>query len=140
MTSPGRKLITVFTTALVMWLVAGLWHNLIMPRLYADRHANHEGLGLLAAAYLVLAALMLCLYPTNPRRRHHVGQGFVYGAVIGVLWVFPHGLAMAGAHGESLGYLLRNSLWHVLEQGLGGAVLFQLMRSQRVKGHAVSAS
>ena len=29
-----------------MWVVAGLWHNLIRPSLYEEVDATHEGLGL----------------------------------------------------------------------------------------------
>jgi hypothetical protein len=50
-------------------------------------------------------------------------QGAVLGATIGVLWVFPHELSLAAAHGEPLGYVFANAAWHIVEQGLGGIVI-----------------
>ena len=50
-------------------------------------------------------------------------SGLVFGALIGILWVFPHELAMVGAHGEPLAYVFKNAAWHAVEQGLGGIVV-----------------
>jgi hypothetical protein len=52
----------VVAAALSMWVIAGLWHNLVLPSLYADREAHHDGLGLMLVAYFVLAGLMTYLY------------------------------------------------------------------------------
>lgn len=60
-----------------------------------------------------------------------MAQGAKFGALVGLLWVLPHGLAMAGAHGTSVVYVLKNSLWHVFEQGLGGAVFASLLGARR---------
>ena len=49
--------------------------------------------------------------------------------VVGVLWVFPHTLSLAAAHGEPLLPTFTNALWHVFEQGLGGVVIMAVMRS-----------
>jgi hypothetical protein len=106
-----------------MWIIAGIWHNLIMANLYEDVHATHDGLGLLLAAYFVLATFMVYLYPAYRRGNHPVVNGFVFGAIIGLLWVFPHGLAMAGAHDTSVIYVVKNSVWHMVEQGIGGIVV-----------------
>lgn len=59
----NTKTLLKFVTAtlacgLGMWIVAGLWHNLIMPALYADTHATHEGIGIMLIAYIVLALIM----------------------------------------------------------------------------------
>jgi hypothetical protein len=47
-------------------------------------------------------------------------EGLRFGVLIGLLWVFPHELAMAGAHGDSISYVLKNAAWHVVAQGVGG--------------------
>jgi len=44
-------------------------------------------------------------------------EGLKFGALIGLLWVFPHDLAMAGAHGDSLSYVFKNAILHIVEQG-----------------------
>ncbi|MDH4184020.1 MAG: hypothetical protein OEV92_07355 [Nitrospinota bacterium] len=107
----------------VMWVTAGLWHNLIMPSLYADLHAKHEGIFMLLLAYFILALFMAYLYPMGFKGKHPVKDGLWLGALVGLIWVFPHGLAMAGAHGEPLAYLFKNSVWHMVEQGIGGIVV-----------------
>ncbi|MDH5477471.1 MAG: hypothetical protein OEY50_04010 [Nitrospinota bacterium] len=120
----GKKF--VFTTlagGFVMWVVAGIWHNLIMASLYEQVHARHEGIGILLIAYFILAMFMAYLYPLGFKGKNTVKDGLRLGVVVGLLWVFPHGLAMAGAHGESILYVAKNSLWHMVEQGIGGIVV-----------------
>ncbi|MDH5638193.1 MAG: hypothetical protein OEZ04_06845 [Nitrospinota bacterium] len=106
-----------------MWIVAGVWHNLIMASLYEQVHAKHEGLGVLLLAYFVLALIMAYIYQRGFIGKSPVKDGLIFGAIIGLLWVFPHGLAMAGAHGESIAYVIKNSLWHMVEQGIGGIII-----------------
>lgn len=115
-----RYVMAVVASALSMWVIAGLWHNLVLPSLYADKEAHHDGLGLMLVAYFVLASLMTYLYRRASDGSRPAWDGAVIGAVIGVLWVFPHELAMAGAHGGSIAYVFKNGAWHVVEQGLGG--------------------
>ena len=50
-------------------------------------------------------------------------EGLKLGVLIGILWVFPHELAMAGAHGKSISYVFINGAWHVIEQGFGGIII-----------------
>ncbi len=106
-----------------MWVIAGLWHNLIMPSLYESIDADHEGIGILLLSYFILALLMSYIYPLGYKGGSPLWEGLRFGMVIGILWVFPHELAMAGAHGEPLGYAFQNGLWHMVEQGLGGMMI-----------------
>lgn len=107
-----------------MWLLAGLWHKLIMAQFYAhETEATHEGTGIILVAYLVLGVLMAYMYPLGYKGGRPAVEGLRFGIVIGLLWVFPHELAMAGAHGESILYVLKNAAWHVVEQGVGGIVV-----------------
>ncbi len=46
------------------------------------------------------------------------------GIIIGILWVFPHGLAMAATHETSILYEFKNTLYHMIEQGIGGLIVF----------------
>ena len=46
------------------------------------------------------------------------------GAIIGVLWVFPHGLTMAAVHESSISYQITNTMYHIIEQGIGGIIIF----------------
>jgi uncharacterized membrane protein YvlD (DUF360 family) len=113
--------IAALASGIAMWILAGLWHKLLAVAFYArETHANHEGIGIIFLAYLILALLMAYLFPINSMATQPVMTGLTFGIVIGLLWVFPHELAMAGAHGKSLVYVFKNAAWHVVEQGIGG--------------------
>lgn len=111
------------TSGIVMWSLAGVWHNIILPNTRTGTHAHHEGLGIALLAYLILAILMCLLHMRMNRRGRPLLDGLELGVVVGVLWVFPHGLAIAAIHDTSLLYELKNALWHVVEQGAGGVVI-----------------
>ena len=53
-----KLLSSTLTSGFGMWVVAGIWHNLIRANLYESVNANHEGIGLLLVAYFILALLM----------------------------------------------------------------------------------
>lgn len=106
-----------------MWVLSGLWHNLIVPAFYSETGATHEGIGILLVAYLVLSLLMAYMYPLVYEGGRPIIEGLKFGMVIGVLWVFPHELAMAGAHGDSISYVFKNAAWHLVEQGVGGIII-----------------
>ena len=119
-----RITLTTLAGALSMWLVAGLWHEVIMAHFYAsETHATHEGRGLILLACIILSGLMVYLYAHMNHQGRPVVDGLKFGIIIGLLWVFPHELAMVGAHGGSIAYVLKNAAWHMVEQGIGGIVI-----------------
>jgi hypothetical protein len=122
-TSPLKLLLSTFVGGLVMWIIAGLWHNLILPSFDSNAQAHHDGLGIMLVSYFILAFLMACIYALSYKGGSPVIEGLKIGIVIGVLWVFPHGLAMAGAHDTSVIYEVKNTLYHIIEQGIGGIII-----------------
>ena len=118
-----KIILAILLSGFGMWVVAGIWHNLIMANLYKDEHATHDGIGLLLVAYFILAAFMTYLYPHIYKGKKPVVNGLKLGIIIGLLWIFPHGLAMAGAHGDSIIYVIKNSIWHMVEQSIGGVII-----------------
>jgi uncharacterized membrane protein YvlD (DUF360 family) len=125
---PSQRLkklaLATLAAGVAMWLLAGLWHKLILAGFYTtETHATHEGTGIIFVAYMVLAILMATIYPLGYTQGRPVLEGLRFGMLIGLLWVFPHELAMAGAHGTSLAYVFKNAAWHVVEQGAGGIVI-----------------
>ena len=125
MTIAKRKLLlATFLASIVMWLFAGLWHEILMAQFYQrETEATHEGTGVIFVAYLVLGFIMAYIYPIGYRGKKPAVEGLRFGLLMGVLWVFPHELAMAGAHGDSISYVFKNALWHLVEQGVGGIVI-----------------
>lgn len=127
-----KLVLSTVTVGFTMWVISGLWHNLILANFYAsETEATHEGIGILIIAYLILGLFMAYLYPRFFQGGRPAIEGLKFGALIGLLWVFPHELAMAGAHGESLSYVFKNGEWHAVEQGLGGIVLGLIHGQQR---------
>ena len=117
-----KVLIATFTGGIGMWAVAGIWHNLVMANLYQSVQ-KHDSIGLFLIAYLILGLLMGYMYPFGYKRGKPIWEGLRFGIVVGILWVFPHGLVMAGAHGDSMIYLFKNAAWHMIEQGIGGIII-----------------
>jgi len=120
-----------------MWVVAGLWHNLILPFFSEGVEAHHEGLAIMLVAYMILSFLMTYIYSLSYKGGKPIVEGLRIGVVVGILWVFPHGLAMAGAHDTSILYEIENTVWHIVEQGIGGIVVAMLWGN---KMHAAMAA
>lgn len=114
-----------------MWVVAGVWHNLVLASFYEQVHAEHEGIGILLLSYFILALLMSYLYTMIYQGEKPIMNGLKIGVLVGILWVFPHELAMAGAHGDSLAYVFKNGGWHVVEQGIGGWIIGMVFRKMK---------
>ncbi len=116
-------IIATIASGIGMWIVGGLWHNLILPRVNSTLEAHHEGIGIMLVAYICLSFLMAYLYWKINNHTHTVFNGMKLGVIIGVLWVFPHGIAMAGIHQTAIGYEFKNTLYHMFEQGVGGIII-----------------
>ena len=97
--------------------------NLVLPFINETIQAHHDGLGLMLLGYFILAFLMAYVYSFSFSDERPVIEGLRLGVVIGLLWVLPHGLAMAGAHNTSVIYEFKNALWHMIEQGIGGVIV-----------------
>ena len=124
----NRSIIQVIVSSIfsgfIMWVVGGLYHNLILPAVNENVHPHHEGLGIALIAYLLLGFLMAYFYFNSKETEDSLLKGIKIGALIGILWVFPHGLTMAAVHESSISYQLTNMLYHIFEQGIGGAIIF----------------
>ncbi len=118
-----KLLIATLASGLVMWIIAGLWHNLVLPYFNVSIQAHHDGIFFMLIAYFILAMLMVYIYSYGFKRDKPVIDGLKLGVIIGILWVFPHGLAMAGVHDTSIIYEIKNTLWHMFEQGIGGIII-----------------
>jgi hypothetical protein len=119
-----KFVISVLAGSLSMWLLAGLWHKVIMAQYYAAVHnTTHEGTGIILTAYLILGIFMAYLYPLVYKGGRPTVEGLKFGMIIGLLWVFPHELLAAGAHGSSISYVLKNAVLHMFEQGIGGIII-----------------
>ncbi len=118
-----KLLIATLAGGLSMWIIAGLWHNLILPSLDESIQGHHDGLGLMLIGYFLLSFLMTYVYSFMNKGKKNLIDGLKIGSVCGLLWVLPHGIVMAAAHHTSVIYEFKNALWHVFEQGIGGMII-----------------
>ncbi len=107
-----------------MWVIAGVWHNLIKPSFYNSISVKHDAIGAFLVAYFILALIMAYVYSLAYEGRSPLKEGIRLGAVVGLLWVFPHGIIDAASHGDTTYlYQFKNALWHIIEQGIGGIII-----------------
>ena len=57
-----RFSIAALAGGLTMWIVAGLWHNLVLPAVDTHAEAHHQGLGIMLLSYIILGVLMTYIY------------------------------------------------------------------------------
>ncbi len=127
-TTSVKLLLSTMAGGFVMWVVGGLWHNLILPIFNSNAQAHHDGLAIVLISYFVLAFLMAYLFLLSYQEdKSVIGEGLKIGVLIGILWVFPHGLALAGTHDTSIIYEIKNTLYHMVEQGIGGVIIAFIM-------------
>lgn len=122
-----RMIISSVLSGIVMWVMGGLYHNLILPAVNQSMHPHHEGLLMVLIAYIILGLLMGIMYIHARKTKKPMLIGLKVGVLTGVLWVFPHGLTMAAVHESSTAYEAWNMLYHVLEQGLGGIIIGRIL-------------
>ena len=127
-TKPLRLFLATVAGGIGMWVVAGLWHNLLLPIINDNVTAHHDGLVIGLIAYFILAILLAFLYLQSYRRENIFFEGAGIGIVVGILWVFPHGLIMAGVHDTSIIYEIKNTLYHMVEQGIGGIIIAGILQ------------
>ncbi|MDH5680053.1 MAG: hypothetical protein OEZ36_00580 [Spirochaetota bacterium] len=130
-----KWILSALASSVVMWALAGIWHKLAIPLFSrAEDNVKHEGTAIIALAYLILAVLMAYVYPKGYQGGKPSWEGLKFGVLMGILWVFPHSLAMAGAHDESIAYVFQNAAWHVVEQGIGGIVIALIYGKSALSG------
>ena len=86
----GKKFVGAWVVgAVVMFVLAGLWHMVILSGFYAT-HAYfpaREGalIGYIALGYIVLALLMAYVYPKGYSGGAPATEGLKFGVIIGLL-------------------------------------------------------
>ena len=124
----GRKLVLGALAAFVVaYLLSGLWHVLLMSDFYdsaAGGTMRDPPLFLpIGLVYLVVGFIMAYMYPKGYEGGSPISEGLKFGAIIGLLWWFPTQLVLYGATEGPFSIVLVDGAWHLVEEGLAGAVL-----------------
>jgi len=122
-----RLLLSALAGAAIMLLLAAVWHIALMGRYYAAGVSQVQEVvryDVIALAYLVLGALMAIIYPKGYAGGSPASEGFRFGVLIGLVYAMPHAMVAVAATGSASGSLvLVDAAWHMVEQGVGGAVI-----------------
>ena len=126
--SAKKCIIATIAGFVVMFLLAGLWHMLIMGNFY-DSHSyfparetptmEYIGLG-----YLILALLMAYIYPKGYSGGSPVKEGAIFGGFMGLLWILPFSIVLHGVFiSGTKTLILVDAIWHIIEEGIGGILI-----------------
>ena len=133
-----KLLMAAIGSFVVMFVLSFVWHKLLMGSFYMQgdgttRDVCHRAeaiIPLIAAAYAILAVIMAYIYPKGVEGDNKLMNGLRFGAVIGLLWIFPSQLVMHGVlNSFTLNVILVDSVWHMVEQGIGGIVIAYIYAS-----------
>ena len=123
----GRKLVLGALAAfLVAFLLSGLWHVVLMGEYYESATVGGREAPLMWAiglAYLVVGIIMAYMYPKGYEGGSPVREGLKFGAIIGLLWWFPTNLVLYAIQDGPSSVIFIDGAWHIIEEGLAGAVL-----------------
>lgn len=114
-----------------MFVVGYLGHMYLLADFFANNtgiigDVNREAplIPFIALGSITLAFLMSYMYPKGVEGTNHIMQGLKFGVIIGIIWIVPHTTILYGATTVfSKTFILGDSLWHLVEQGLGGVVI-----------------
>ena len=114
--------------AVVMFLLGGMWHMLLADSFYEANSVaallDAPRMQFVILGYLILGLLMAYVYPKGYAGGGGIGEGLRFGAIMGLLWVLPHGVVLHGVEYGATGKLiLVDAAWHLVEQGIGGIAM-----------------
>ena len=122
-----KMLFALLAGFVVMFLLAGLWHMIIMGDFYK---ANSSSAALaepkmlfIALGYFILALILAFIYPLGYKGGSPVIEGLKFGVLMGLLWILPFSVVLFGLFESSGTVLVVDVIWHVVEEGIGGIVI-----------------
>jgi len=124
-----RVVFSGLASFLTMFVAGGIWNAVVMKGYYSNhapaiaRAPEAQSMGWLLVAYLLLATFMTFLFSQSSRSRATAAEGFQFGALFGVIATLPLYLILFAVWDISLPFVLVDSGWHLVEEGLGGLVL-----------------
>jgi hypothetical protein len=111
----------------VMFALSGLWYMVLMSKFYRaqDQGIMREQFNFLflVLGYIVLAFLMSLIYPIGYKGGSLVKEGLRFGVLIGLVVWLTANLTLHGVLNNTLASALVDSVWHIVEQGIGGIVI-----------------
>ncbi len=111
----------------VMFSLSGLWYMVLMSGFYQRQSGalmrEQFNFLFIVLGYIVLAFLMSLIYPAGYKGGSPAKEGLRFGVVIGLVAWFTTNLILHAVWKNTLAAALVDSVWHVVEQGIGGIVI-----------------
>ena len=85
--------------------------------------SDNPNLMLILFGYLILALIMSYIFPKGQGSGGAIGEGLRFGMLMGLIWTLPHGIVVQAAAEKGILFPLADSLWHMVEQGVGGIIM-----------------
>ena len=122
-----KFLLALVLSFIVMFVLSFVWHDALMGDYYKTNDPSIKDevhIPFVALGYYILALLMVYIYPKGFKGGSPVGEGLRFGLFIGLLWLLPRSVVLYGVLEGSSGVLvIVDSVWHLVEQGIGGIII-----------------
>lgn len=124
-----KYLLASVSALIVMFLLSWVGHEMLMPILLDSDpmesiYRSEPMIVGIMAAYLVIALIMSYMYPKGVEGDNVYGNGLRFGALIGVLISLPISLIFYSViDGLTFSHVVTETIWHIIEQGVGGVVI-----------------
>ncbi len=108
-----------------MFGLSGLWHELLAPKFYPPIPGMNTtpNLIFIGVGYLIFAGMMSYLYPLFTQKKSDFLTNLKFGVFMGILWTIPISLIFVGALNYPPLAAAYDSLWSLVEQGVGGIII-----------------
>ena len=128
----GKNALITLAVFLTIFAANSLWYGAVMRGYYTMANGSwvqvtreNPSVPVVLAGMFVLAVLMVLVYPkVVGGRKRPLFSNFLFGLVIGLIYVFPSSLYYLGTVDFlEVGPVAIDVAWHMIEEGLAGIVL-----------------
>lgn len=111
----------------VMFILSGLWYMVLMAGFYRTQSEaimrEQFNFLFIVLGYIVLAFMMSTIYPIGYKGGSPAKEGLRFGILIGLVVWLTANLVLHGVYNCTLAAALVDSVWHIVEQSIGGIVI-----------------
>lgn len=124
--NPKKMLMAWIGGLVAMMALAVPFHTMLMKDIFMPPTPVPPQMHFVMLAYALVAFIMSYMYPIGYKGGSPVVEGIRFGVVMGVMFSLPREMVIYGTlHPAGLGlrYMAIETVWHAIEQGVGGAVI-----------------
>ena len=123
-----KKFVLSWVAAVVVTFLLGvLWHLFLLADFYEPQlqglAREEPNMAVVIVGHLILGFLMALVYPIGYKGGSPVKEGFIFGALIGLIWILPLSVILRGVWNLPLIGVIVDAPWHVVEEGIAGIAI-----------------